>query len=426
MSDTTRDLYIRGMAAAKAGEKQEAAFFLEWLLRLDPPMEMRKDAWFWLGEISDDPAIKRSYLEEILSNDLWDSRARRALAILDGKLKHADIIDPNKVREQQGEEEKTASADRFTCPTCGGRRTYTPDGQSLTCEYCESQQRISGRAANQLQEDDFIIGLATAKGHLRPTQVNVIVCQGCGASFTLPPEQITKTCPYCQSAYVLNQKEVRELAIPNALIPFSVDVDRARQMLKDWFASQEFEERPKVARGIGLYVPIWCFDIGGTIQARYEIKHEREWVPFTDQQVVMRRNVLIPASARIPANFVQLLPSYDLKALAPYDQRYLANWMAETYQVTMADASLDARQQALEIEQERIRFQIETQYRDITFSSASMQVESYQLLLLPLWYSRYNLGGQMFNLLINGQNGKVAGELPEKRRAGWITRLIGE
>lgn len=63
MSESVRDLLVRGVAAAKDGAKDEARFYLEWALRLDPSDEQRIKAWLWLGEVCDDLAQKRNYLD---------------------------------------------------------------------------------------------------------------------------------------------------------------------------------------------------------------------------------------------------------------------------------------------------------------------------------------------------------------------------
>lgn len=97
MLDVGRDLLVRGIAAAKAGGKDEARFFLEKFLRLDPPMEMRTEAWRYLAEITDHPSEKRDYIGRILAFDPTDGSARRALALLDGRLDPADIVNPDRV-----------------------------------------------------------------------------------------------------------------------------------------------------------------------------------------------------------------------------------------------------------------------------------------------------------------------------------------
>ncbi len=409
MDDTVRDLLVHGIASAKAGEAQQATFYLEWLLRLDPSLEFRKEAWYWLSRVSTDPKVKRAYIEEILANDLWDARARRELAILDGKLKPDQIIDPDRAVQPVPGGPQAAAGQRFTCPTCGGRMTYTPDGQSLTCEYCASKQSLgqTGRKGG-VTENEFIVGMATGAGHFRPVTIHEITCRGCGATFLLNPEQLSRTCPYCQSAYVLDNPSTREVAAPDGLIPFQVDEQQARQALVEWFNSRSFEQRPRVARGYGLYAPAWCFDIGGTLLVRCEIQTgRREWQDYTDQQVIQVQNLLISAAKSVPEGWQALVDSYDLSALVPYDERYLANWLAETYQVSMSDASLKARELAYGHKKIEISEHIEYHYRDLNCSSAGMLIESYRLVLLPVWMSRFSDGNREYPLWINGQTGVV-------------------
>ena len=54
MSDSARSLLVRGIAAAKAKDVDEARFFLEWLILTECTYEQRADALFWLSEISED------------------------------------------------------------------------------------------------------------------------------------------------------------------------------------------------------------------------------------------------------------------------------------------------------------------------------------------------------------------------------------
>src|SRR5512142_3343418 len=97
MSDATRDLLVRGIAAFKARDFGEARHYLEWLLRLEPPMDQRLDALMCLVEISHEPAEQHSLLEDALALNPADPRARRRLAILDGRLDPAKVVDPDKL-----------------------------------------------------------------------------------------------------------------------------------------------------------------------------------------------------------------------------------------------------------------------------------------------------------------------------------------
>src|SRR5690554_6104979 len=137
-----RDLLTRGVAAAKAGDKEEARFYLEWLLITNPTDDQRAEAWLWLAIISDEEEEKRHFLDEILSRNPAHARARRQLAILQGRLQPDDIVNPETLaaRARSNEPAQAEPARRFTCPRCASRLVFTPDGSSLHCEHCDYRE----------------------------------------------------------------------------------------------------------------------------------------------------------------------------------------------------------------------------------------------------------------------------------------------
>jgi len=426
MLDGSHSILVQGIAAAKAGDAKEARYFLEWALRGDLPLHDRLDALYWLSEVSAEPAEQRDYLEEILANDLGDARARRKLAILNGKINPDEIIDPDKLqRSKPSGGPQATDAQRFTCPNCGGRMVYTPDGQSLICEYCAGRERLAQAlpTGKPVEEDDFIVALATARGHLSPVAVQLLTCQGCGASFILPPEQLSISCPYCASSHVV-QAETREVMRPDGLIPFKVSEKDARTALKAWFEEQAFEILPRVAIGRGLYLPAWTFTMGGQVTWSCLVQQQEEWKPQSGQQVVHQENLLVLATDRLPKVLIPALYRFDLGELTPYDQRYLANWLAETYQIPLADASLTARKMALDSEREKISLNLPQAIRDLNVRSANMIVESYRLILLPVWLTHYKLDESRYELLVNGQTGEVYGERPKKGLRKWLSKFF--
>ena len=133
--DYAKELLRSGIIEAKAGSKESARRYLDRAIYMSGSHDVLAEAWFWMGEITDDPVEKRKALENCLSHDMRHSRARRALAILDGKLKADEVINPDKLPAAPNGSRK-ADADRFMCPKCGGRMSFAPDGQTLVCEYC--------------------------------------------------------------------------------------------------------------------------------------------------------------------------------------------------------------------------------------------------------------------------------------------------
>jgi predicted RNA-binding Zn-ribbon protein involved in translation (DUF1610 family) len=403
---------VRGIAAAKAKEIEEARHYLEWALDLEPDPDQAEEAWYWLSEISSDPAEKRRWLDNLLADNPGDARARRSLAILDGKLKPAEIIDPDKIRQSAAGSPQAADAQRFICPKCGGRMTFTPDGLSLTCEYCAAHDQITpDKNQSGSGDQDFLIAMATAKGHLSPTQAHLLVCQGCGANFILPPQNLTMNCPYCGSAYVLESQVTRNLIQPGAVIPLAVSESQARQAMAGWLKGLRIQAPVHVAKGVGIYLSFWDFNIGGQLSWRYQVEIHRMLVEQSDADVIYLCDVLAPATKRLSQACLSVMHSYDLKALIEYDPRYLSNWPAETYQIEVGDASLDARQSALEIKKRQLLQKVPPGARNLVFDSSSMLIDSFRLVLLPVWIACITRpDGRSFNVVINGQNARVFGE----------------
>jgi len=413
LGDDARDILVRGIAAVKAKELDEARHYLEWALNLEPDPDQAEEAWYWLSEISTDPVEKRRWLDNLLANNPGDARARRSLAILNGQLNRAEIIDPDRITQHTAGAPQAADAQRFICPKCGGRMTFTPDGLSLTCEYCTAHEHVSADK-NPSGDQDFLIAMATAKGHQSPIQAHLLVCQGCGANFILPPQNLTMNCPYCGSAYVLapapSQVE-RNLIEPGAVIPLAVSEEQAKQALAGWLKSMHSLTAVHVSKGVGIYLPFWDFNIGGQISWRYQIEVQRLLVDQSDADVLYLSDILAPATKRLSQACLAVMQSYNLKALIDYDPRYLSNWPAETYQIEVGDASLDARQAALTFKKKQVQQKIPANSRNLVMDSSNMLIDSFKLVLLPVWLVNITRpDGRKYNVVINGQNARVFGE----------------
>lgn len=419
MSDTTRELLIHGVASAKAGEAAFAYRYLTRMLTLDPDTEELYEAWYWLSVVSLDPKEQRSWIEELLANNPSDARARRRIAMLDGKLTSDEIINPDLSRAAP----KPDQIDRFICPQCGGRMSYTPDGQSLTCDYCNSQN-IGSQSRKGSIEQDFTLTMATARGHQAPVTEQTYDCQGCGANFILPAGDLSIACPHCDSTYVVRSEASKEYISPGTIVIFSIDEDEARKALLEWFRQEKFEDLPRVKPATALYIPVWEFNVGGMITWRYERYENKRLIAEVVREPIMQTGILVSALKNTSPILLKSIKDFDLDQRKPYDRSYLANWSAETYQVTVGDASLEARSMALVEEQHDFSGRISERIVNISHNSADMLVESFQLLLLPVWITSYTLKGERFEVIINGQNGKIRAQKPANGISGWFQNLI--
>jgi hypothetical protein len=422
-SDYGRDLLRTGIIEAKAGHRESARRYLDRAIYSSSDHDVMAEAWFWMSQVVDDPKEKRNAVENCLAHDLGHARARKMLAILDGKLREDEIIDPDQLPPAP-EGLRAADADRFMCPKCGGRMSFAPDGQSLVCEYCSRNQRFSAVQPGTANEKDFLIAMATARGHGRPLNQQVFHCEGCGCEFILPPNQISSTCVYCGSPHVVNwESEEEELLAPDAVLPHQFGQRQAVRHLSNWVEGNNIKPEKRVEMPRGVYLPLWTFDLGGSIDYLgekaddSEIQFGRKYprmIRVKDSYPVQVNDLPIPASRKLSAVFLKLIPTFELKAVKPYDPRYLANWPAEVYDIPMAEASLDARAQGLARYKRDLPTLLEP-VKLVSASSARMTVESFRLTLLPVWMTELPFGGRAHLVLINGMNGEVRSDLPETK-----------
>ena len=424
MDNYGKDLLRTGIIEAKTGNKDSARRYLDRAIYMSGSHDVLAEAWFWMSEVIDDPVEKRKSLENCLAHDLRHSRARRSLAILEGKLKPEEVVNPD-MMPSAATGVRSADAQRFMCPKCGGRMAFAPDGQTLVCDYCTRGQTVGESSSREADEKDFIIAMATMKGHGKPLQEQVFHCNGCGAEFILPPRQISSTCAYCDSPHVVSLEKTKDLLAPDGIIPHTFDQKRAVKVLIDWVNGNNIKPEKKVDVPRGLYLPLWTFDVGGSIDYTYEVVDnlkdeddlysgrfgQKKVTRYSTEYPILENDLPLPASKKPSAVFLKLIDSFDMKSIKPYDPRFLASWPAEIYDVPMADASLDARSQTYAKYKRELPMRINNA-SIIHTSSAKLVVDSFKLNLLPVWMTELPFDGREHLVLINGQNGVVSSDLP--------------
>ena len=434
-----RSLKNRGEAALKNGELNAARNYFERAIYSARDHDILADLWFYLSEVETEEKAKRNALEEALSYRMTHPRARRSLAILKGTLKEDEVVDADKIAVQDLGDRET-SADRFECPNCGGRMSFSPDGQTLVCDFCAVGSAIDP-SDEEAEEQDFFSTMATLRGHSKPVARKIFHCEGCGAEFLLSAKNISASCAYCASPHVVHHGETRELLDPDAIIPHAFSRREATQFLIQWVQTNHFIPQGNVLPPRGFYIPVWTFDIGGSIsysgeeqveeqkQQGFGFKTEKVYVTERGDISIFVDDLIIPAAQKYK-NYLRLIENYDLHKTKPYNPRYLSNWSAETYEIALSTAALEARSRAYQTEKKKIKQRMYA-LRNFRSSSANLAITSYKLLLLPVWMTRYPYDEEEYLVLINGQSGAVTGDLPKKLQPksekgflGWLDEIF--
>jgi len=147
------------------------------------------------------------------------------------------------------------------------------------------------------------------------------------------------------------------------------------------------------------------------------------WTRREGSELAIADSLIVCASRSLNAELAKRLTDegFDLRALAPYDEKFLVDWSAEIYQIALADASLVAHERVFARAQERIQQGEASSARDMSLDPTSIVINGYNLLLLPVWLGEVRVGAQAYPFAINGQTGSVHGDVPH----GLLGKLVG-
>ena len=427
MSDGARDLLTRGIASAKAGEAELARNYLDRALTMDPSARQKADAHYWLAQLAEDPEQRRQQLELVLFTEPTHFAARRDLAILDGQLDAARVIDPTTEPRPSPPTEAAIDLNRFACPQCGGRMAYDPRHHQLTCSYCGHQAHLAEllEQGTAVGESDFIEVLVTAKGHVRPSATPTFGCKACGATYLIAPDTVSLTCAHCAAAYVIDHSDTQDLVPPQGIVKMGIGEQQAERAFRGWLAEHGLAEAGQLARPRPVFLPAWTFDLTGQAPYRYLRRKGDEWVSESGNQLILYNDLPVAASQRLPKSLAEVVRSFDLSTMTTYDPSHLAGWPAETYQIPAADAAMAARWYAVEQARARVASLLFGSIKDLQLDSAKLLVAAYRLILLPVWRTSYVIEGKPYQAVINGQNASLVAEKPAGGLAGFFRRILG-
>lgn len=339
----------------------------------------------------------------------------------------------------------TEAPRHWPCASCGADLTFAPGQDSLKCPFCGHEQAIpkasSQARATALTEHDLARGLADDLPRGAMEDIRTTRCGNCGAQVEFQGETFSQTCPFCASPVVAEKGSHAQIK-PQALIPFALTESEARKRMTDWlgrlwFAPNGLVEYARKGRALnGIYVPFWTFDadtasryrgargiyyyetrnvtvtVNGKRETRQEQVRHTRWTPVSGGVARRFDDVLELASTSLPPRLGAELTPWDLSALVPYSQDYLAGFRAEGYSIGLAEGNKAAKSRMAQVirtdvardiggDEQRID-QVETRWSDETFKH----------ILLPVWTAAYRYGGKSFVFLVNGQTGEVQGERP--------------
>ena len=303
----------------------------------------------------------------------------------------------------------------FKCVNCGGNVVYSPEKKKMFCPYCDSEDS---------QEIKYV-----KWGQLT-------VCPDCNGVIPVQEYTAATRCPYCDNYIVLDERVEGEF-LPKQIIPFQLGKETVKQSMREKFkkkvfAPTDFLSEVRLETMEGNYVPFWFFDYDVNADYQGEGRKVRSWTSgnteYTETSYYdVRRNldihfrdIPVDASIPMPDAVMDLMEPYDYKQLTGFDPKYLSGFVAERYNMPAADLEKRARTKMGDDTKELMQQQL-TGYGSIKEirNAAGVLREEQNYGLLPVWKYLYRYKGQDYPFYINGQTGKIVGEVPLSAAKVW-------
>ena len=260
-----------------------------------------------------------------------------------------------------------------------------------------------------------------------------VECSSCGATMIVSDVSAVTHCPYCGNNAIVAGKLGGTLE-PDLVIPFQKTKKDAVAALKEHYNGKiclpaAFKDANHIEEVQGVYVPFWLYSGQARGSADYTCTDTRVWsdgdynYTETSSFLVKRAGTCkfdkIPADAskRMPNDHMDSIEPYDYSAFEPFSTAYLPGFAAERYDDSVQDCASRVKKRMEATLTDELRNTVTGHATTtLTSSDCSEGIEDVKYALLPVWmlHTRYN--DQDFLFAMNGQTGKLVGDLPTDRK----------
>lgn len=320
------------------------------------------------------------------------------------------------------------------CPQCGGVMDFNPASGNLKCPYCDYEETIpvEKETPQKAEELNFYEAEHTANKDWG-VETKTVLCKSCGAESIYDALQTSAVCPFCGSNQVMDANDQDTIA-PGGVIPFNVSDKQAAELFqkwikKRWFCPKLAKDSAKPKRFKGIYLPYWTFDTDtfSSYTGEYGIDHkkrdkdgnvhtETDWHRTSGTYREFINDELVLASKNHDASILHNLEPFDTENNKSYKPEYIAGFVAERYSLGLKDAWNAAMKSIKENLKDHISDKIKREHRADRTRNIKLGVDysniTYKYLLLPVWVSNFKYNDKVYQFMVNGQTGKVAGKTP--------------
>ncbi len=255
---------------------------------------------------------------------------------------------------------------------------------------------------------------------------------------------LTALCPYCASPSIVQRPPSANRPVPSFVVGFVLTHDRAIQLVKNWISGSHFFARsdfkkaaPELTRGV--YLPAYLYgavadsrysasigenytvtetytttDSKGRTVTRTRTVTKTEWRSLSGAHSCYAVDVVVTASSGVSNAALEAIEPFDLRALQRYSPSFIVGWLAEEPSRSKDECFRMAHEETVaKVGTLLHQFMPGDSHSNLQFQT-QLSREVIDLVLFPVWSFalRYAEDRPPLQILVNGQTGRVGGNVP--------------
>ena len=329
----------------------------------------------------------------------------------------------------------------FKCPNCGGAVQFDTSAGRMKCPFCDSEFSVEALSAQQGEQgvgpDSLDWNQTGGQTQWLPGEqegMRVYVCKSCGGEIVADETTGATACPYCSNPVVMLEQFSGALR-PDCVIPFKLDKRAAKEAMlayvgKKKLVPKHFKDNSVLESIKGIYVPFWLYDATADAEATFDATRIRTWSDSsynyteTSHYRVYRAgrlsfaNVPVDGSKKMPDEMMESIEPYDFSEAVDFKTAYMSGFLADKYDVD-ALTSIDRANARVKTTVQSALQSTVSGYNSVVPTASSLRLvdSRTKYALYPVWILTTKYEGKQYTFAMNGQTGKIVGDLPVDKAA---------
>lgn len=321
---------------------------------------------------------------------------------------------------------------KIACPNCGGNVKFIPEKQVVYCDNCKTESSISSINISKLYNN-----------------YDKCTCSSCGSSLIVEDNTLITRCPYCNSNQIVKSKLAGEFK-PDKIIPFKFGRDKfyfnfVYHVKSNKYFSNDFLKKINLSDIKGIYIPFKKVHVNCSAVTRgVGIDHVAntsdsgpayyDYYKWFDYYYDFDSNIVFDVSTKVENVNTNSIGPFNYNEVVDFNPTYLCDFSAQIgndlqYKDLLANEILNISNDIVNRKIQEVKpgehpqhvfIDMKTKIKTTghIFNGGIVKIDfdydkdSEYDVLLPIWFFQCEYENKKYNCLMNGQTGKIVGNLP--------------